>query len=113
MFSIQLASHTVLRWLSPLVLVIAAVANIVLVSTKNSPLYRLLLFLQGSFYLLALGGAIVDESEIPAAGLFRIPYYFLRLNYSLLIGFYNFTSRRNIVVWDTESRTVDEQGTDT
>jgi glycosyltransferase involved in cell wall biosynthesis len=112
-FSIQLASHTVLRWLSPLVLVIAAVANIVLVSTKNSPLYRLLLFLQGSFYLLALGGAIVDESEIPAAGLFRIPYYFLRLNYSLLIGFYNFTSRRNIVVWDTESRTVDGQGTDT
>ena len=105
LFSVQLLSHTVLRWLSPFMLLIAAVSNAALGLVKRSPMYRLLLLLQGVFYLLALGGAVADELEITTPTIACVPYYFLRLNYSLLIGFYNFVSKKNIITWNTESRT--------
>jgi len=105
LFSVQLLSHTVLRWLSPFMLLIAAVSNVALGLVKRSPMYRLLLLLQGVFYLLALGGAVADELEITTPTIAYVPYYFLRLNYSLLIGFYNFVSKKNIITWNTESRT--------
>jgi cellulose synthase/poly-beta-1,6-N-acetylglucosamine synthase-like glycosyltransferase len=105
LFSVQLLSHTVLRWLSPFMLLIAAVSNAALELVKRSPMYRLLLLLQGVFYLLALGSAVADELEITTPTIAYVPYYFLRLNYSLLIGFYNFVSKKNIITWNTESRT--------
>jgi cellulose synthase/poly-beta-1,6-N-acetylglucosamine synthase-like glycosyltransferase len=105
LFSVQLLSHTVLRWLSPFMLLIAAVSNAALGLVKRSPMYRLLLLLQGVFYLLALGSAVADELKITTPTIAYVPYYFLRLNYSLLIGFYNFVSKKNIITWNTESRT--------
>lgn len=107
LFSFQLASHTVLRWLSPFFLILTAAANIALVYLTNHWFYQSFLFLQTVCYAIALMGALADWLGVELPGPLSVPYYFVRLNVSLLRGFWNFLAGRNIVTWSTETRTTD------
>jgi cellulose synthase/poly-beta-1,6-N-acetylglucosamine synthase-like glycosyltransferase len=107
LFSFQLASHTVLRWLTPLLLAIVLLSNVGLVVTTGSPLYLLLLIAQGAFYGAAGLGALLNRYQMGTPTLLYVPYYFLVLNYSLVVALWNVFRSRNIVTWDTETRTSD------
>ncbi|SFG73144.1 Glycosyltransferase, catalytic subunit of cellulose synthase and poly-beta-1,6-N-acetylglucosamine synthase [Halopelagius inordinatus] len=104
-FSFELASHWVLRWFSPLLLAVVGLSNLLLVALGDNPLYLLLLAGQAGFYLLATVGWALNRSDLSTPRVAYVPYYFLVLNYSLLVALGNVVRNRNIVTWETETRT--------
>lgn len=105
LFSFELASHWVLRWFSPVLLAAVATSNLALVLFTGELLYTFLFVGQIGFYLLASVGWLLDRLELPSPRATYVPYYFLVLNYSLLVALWNVVRNRNIVTWETETRT--------
>ncbi len=90
----MLVSHKLLRWLSPLLLIAALAGNAV--AAVESPAFRLLLWAQAGFYLLALAGAA------PALRRMRVvfvPFYFCVINMAALAGLASFLGRRQTALW--------------
>jgi len=97
-FSVQLWSHKVLRWLSGFFLLLIFALNIPLLG--QGTVYTITMAGQGAFYLLALWGFI---SEVVlnrrAPKLPHIAYYFCLSCYAMLKGVYNGLRGRTIVTW--------------
>jgi len=104
LFSFELLSHWVFRWLSPVLLGLTAVTNVALVFTDGRPIYLLTLLGQGVFYLLAAVGGALERLDYTNPRIMYVPYYFVVLNYSLVAALRNVVQNRNIVTWDTETR---------
>ncbi len=96
-FSVQVISHRLLRWLLPVVLLVAFCANIALL---RRPFYAATLVLQGLFYGTALLGWAFEEASFGPA-LLRVPYYFCAANAASLVAVANWMMRRNVVTWRT------------
>lgn len=103
-FSFQLVSHKLLRWLSPVFLLLALVSNALLVALSSNPVYDVTFALQLLFYGLAAVGSITDRLSIDSLPYIQVPYYFLVANYGMSVGLYRFLGGTNIVTWETESR---------
>ncbi|WP_293026666.1 glycosyltransferase [Natronococcus sp.] len=103
-FSVQLLSHKVLRWLSPILLAVALLSNLALVFVSASPLYLALLGAQMAFYALALVGAALDRTSLSPPIVVHVPHFFVVANYGMLVGLWNFLRRENIVTWNTTAR---------
>jgi cellulose synthase/poly-beta-1,6-N-acetylglucosamine synthase-like glycosyltransferase len=93
-------SHKVLRWLAPLFLIAAFVANAFLLGNK---FYSLTFALQCAFYLSAFLGFLRERSGRPA-GVFSLPLYFSAMNYALLLGMFRFLTGRQRAIWGTTPR---------
>ena len=106
-FSFQLLSHKLLRWLSPVFLLVALLTNGALVVVSANPVYELLFSLQLAFYALAAYGAVAERTSLPSWLYFHVPYYFLVANYGMLAGLLRFLAGENIVTWETERRDTD------
>lgn len=104
LFSYELWSHKVLRWLSPVFLILVLVGNIGLVALTDSPLYQLGLLGQSVFYALATAGLLADRLSIDDVTITHVPFYFLQSTYGMFIGLLNFLQGKNIVVWETSDR---------
>ncbi|WP_209438254.1 glycosyltransferase [Natronococcus sp. JC468] len=104
LFSFQLLSHKVLRWLSPLFLAGAFLSNLGLVLVAPSPLYLAAFGAQVVFYGLATVGAALDRAAVSPPTIVHVPHFFLVANYGMLAGLWNFLRRENIVTWNTTSR---------
>lgn len=88
-------SHRILRWLAPVLLILAFVSNAVLAS---HPTYAFLFLAQVIFYGLALCGAIIKNGKhLPF--LFFVPYYFCNLNLALLFGFFRAVTGTQKTSW--------------
>ena len=61
LFSLQFIARKLLRWLGPLLMILALGSNIAL---AGRPFYRVILVMQGSFYALALLGAVLNRLKI-------------------------------------------------
>jgi len=97
-FSIQLWSHKVLRWLSGLFLLLIFALNIPLLG--QGTVYTITMAGQGAFYLLAFWG-FISEAVLNrrAPKLPHIAYYFCLSCYAMLKGVYNGLRGRTIVTW--------------
>lgn len=104
LFSYQLLSHKLLRWLSPIFLILIGISNLVLVAIDSKKSYKYFLSLQSVCYSAAIAGWLFDQTDKSAPAVLHIPYYFLLANYGMLVGFWNFVRRRNIVTWETTAR---------
>ncbi|MBO9154230.1 glycosyltransferase family 2 protein [Chitinophaga sp. GCM10012297] len=103
--SFQYIGHRVLRWtLAPLSLVLALVANIVLVLQQAGGFYTLLLLLQTGFYAAsALGYAMaLREKKVK---LLYVPFYFTFMNLAVFHGFYRYITKTQSSVWAKAART--------
>lgn len=100
----QLISHKIIRWLSPVLLVIVLVTNVGLVLSSPSIYYEVPLLGQFVFYVLATGGWIAERIDAEGPLFTHVPYYFIQANYGLFQGFLNFLTGTNIVVWETTDR---------
>ena len=75
-------SHKIARWLCPLLMIGALVANVGLMS---QPLYRSLLIAQEAFYLVAVIGKVwLTDNRLPRS--LRLPAMFVSMNVALLAG---------------------------
>lgn len=109
--SYQLFSHKLLRWLSPVSLVVAFVSSLVLASRSDTRLPRILLLGQVGYYALALCGWLADRYGVAAPTVVHVPYYFVVANYGMLVGLRNFLADRRIVAWETAERTPHGEAT--
>ena len=96
LFAWQLASHKLCRWLVPVAMVLAALANAVLL--PRSSFYALTMILQGAFYAVALAGLWTK-----APGL-RLPAYLLRANFAVLLAWIRFGRGERIAMWNPSDR---------
>jgi cellulose synthase/poly-beta-1,6-N-acetylglucosamine synthase-like glycosyltransferase len=92
----QLISHKLLRWLSPVFLFMAAVANPFLV---NPGFYGAVFLLQILFYTWALVGWMGrNRRNMPAW--FFVPYYGCLLEWASLLGIMDAIRGKSVLLWE-------------
>jgi cellulose synthase/poly-beta-1,6-N-acetylglucosamine synthase-like glycosyltransferase len=93
-------SHKVLRWIAPLLLVIALGANLLLL---NRPVFQLLLALQLAFYGLAAVGLFLPGNGRITRGL-RLATLFTSMNAALAVGFWRWVAGLQGGTWQRTAR---------
>lgn len=102
-FSFQYISHRVLRWtIAPLALFLILPVNFFL-AIEDSVIYKILFILQILFYTMAFAGWKFEELKIRKK-LFFIPFYFIMMNYSVLVGFKRFITGTQSQIWQRAKR---------
>ncbi len=94
-------SHKVLRWVAPMLMAVALIANAALLA---SPLYQALFVVQLLFYALAwLGKGHRLSGALRRAA--STAYYFVYMNWALAVGFWRFLRGTQKAAWDRTART--------
>lgn len=93
-------SHKLIRWCCPAFLLLALVANALLM---QNDFYRLLFGLQLGFYALALAGNFVPGNAAPARML-RLTTMFTSMNLALAVGFWRWISGLQGGTWQRTAR---------
>jgi poly-beta-1,6-N-acetyl-D-glucosamine synthase len=100
----QFISHRVLRWIvTPYLLILILILNIIIVSTDGNNIYNVLLILQIIFYTIAVAGWFFQKKETANKFLF-IPFYFCLMNYAMIAGMKKYMSGQQISVWERSKR---------
>lgn len=100
----QYISHRVLRWtVTPFLMILALVLNILIVVKSGGVIYQLLLAGQIGFYGLALAGWILETRKIKVKALF-VPYYFCMMNYAVLAGIRRYFKGSQSAAWEKAKR---------
>lgn len=100
-YSLQLASHKLLRWSVIFLLPIILLLNVSCVG--QGIIYQVLLGLQLAFYTLALVGILLRNTPIfrnKLAKVMAVPYFFCMANFSALSGWYQFFVGRRVDIWN-------------
>lgn len=93
-------SHRVLRWITPLLLLIALVVSAALSFEK---FYLGCFLAQLAFYLLAGLGFLMKRSG-KSPGVLKLPLYFCSMNLAMLFGMVRFLRGRQSVAWAATPR---------
>jgi len=104
-FSLQFIFRKLLRWLGPIFMVLALIANALL---ARDQVYQFVLVLQGVFYGLALLGAALNKVKkrfLPA----YVPYYFCLINWAALKALVRVILGQDSAVW-TPTTQFENQG---
>lgn len=102
--SFQYISHRVLRWtVTPFLMLLAFVLNMLLVQTPGGFVYNLLLAAQTLFYVLAFLGWLLERKEIKVKALF-VPFYFCLMNYAVIMGIGRYFSKNQSAAWEKAKR---------
>jgi glycosyltransferase involved in cell wall biosynthesis len=101
------ASHKLLRWVCPFLLVAAIGSNVAL--AHHWP-YAMALCAQGAFYLVAAVGAVVPGSS-PPVRLLRLATMFTSMHAALLAGFWQWVTGLRTGTWERTARTGLPAGT--
>jgi glycosyltransferase involved in cell wall biosynthesis len=100
LFSWQLLSHKLFRWLVPYAVLLALASNIALAVSSRTWLVPLVL--QGLFYLAAICG--MSRRSIFRSAIFAIPAFFVEVQGSILQAWYYFLRGRRILAWSPSIR---------
>ncbi len=99
-FTFAFFSHKVLRWTSPVWLLVLLVTSALLI---DSPLYFFLLIAQLAFYALAfLGWAMRKKIHLPT--FVYVPFYFSTMNVAALFGLIRHLRQTQNVNWQKAKR---------
>ena len=99
-FSLQLVSHKLLRWVIPFFMIVALVANLMLV--QKNQFYIILALIQLLFYSLAVWGYFIREYN-KFSRLLILPYFLVSSNISILFAWFYFLKGERYATW-TPSR---------
>lgn len=97
-YAVQVISHKLLRWLVPVFMAGALIANFSLLHLGK--LQQTIFILQIGFYALAFIGW--RQSQRPSiAKLFYVPFYFCMVNFASLLGILSNFRGEKFAVWNT------------
>ncbi len=99
--SYALWSHKVLRWLTPVFLLLLFILNIALY--YKGDIYRYTFLTQLFFYSLSYVGFLLRKNNLRLK-IFTLPFYFTMTNFALLIGMINFVLKRQTAYWQSTPR---------
>jgi cellulose synthase/poly-beta-1,6-N-acetylglucosamine synthase-like glycosyltransferase len=94
-------SHKLLRWVAPLLLIVLFGLNAAL--ALSSPFYTVLFGLQAALYALAAFGYF-GNGRVRRYKLLLIPFYFLSMNFALLVGLFKAIFSRDGGTWNRVER---------
>lgn len=111
----QIISHKFMRPLVPLFMIGALMINLlalVIPSQTNvfqllfmSPPYNWIVFsMQAAFYLLAVGGRVLENRNIGWLRIFYVPTFLLNSNWAALEGLYRFVTGKQTTHWAKTAR---------
>lgn len=104
LLSFQYISHRVLRWtITPVLMIFVFFLNIYIVAQTNELLYQLLMIAQIAFYASAIVGWLLESRQVRIKILF-IPYYFVFMNYAMILGMFRYFNSGQSVLWDKAKR---------
>lgn len=92
-------SHKIIRWFVPFLMLLILISNLGLVLVSEKNIFNIILLLQIVFYTTAAAGYIMDRFKI-YFGIFGYPYFFVSMNWALLIGFIRFILNRKQPTWN-------------
>jgi hypothetical protein len=95
-FSWQLASHKLCRWLVPFAMITAAIANVALV--QRSGLYPITLGMQLGFYAAAAVGLATGARSL------RMPAYLVLANFAVLAAWLQYARGERMTTWSPSER---------
>ncbi len=99
-FAFFLISHKLLRWLVPLFMLTAFVANLLLISNS---FYFIIFLLQILFYLAAIGAWFkVAGLENKIFG--KIPMFFCSANFAIVLAWKQYFQGKRQEIWDPTKR---------
>ncbi|KAA9410376.1 glycosyltransferase family 2 protein [Haloarcula hispanica] len=104
-FAFQLFSHKVLRWLSPLFLIVALVSSGLLIYFTDWLIYRVIFSSQILFYSLAAAGWLFEVFNLDAPTIIHVPHYFVISNLGMAQGLIEFLRNGPVITWETTDRT--------
>lgn len=93
-------SHKLLRWFTPLFLILALVINAFLL---DSIAFKWIFFIQIFFYLLALEGISLRGTKF--GKILAVPFYFCLINAAALVGIIKYFTGKRQAVWETAKST--------
>lgn len=99
-YSLQMMSHKVSRWLIPVYLILLMVLNLLLVN--HGIIFQILLLAQIIFYLF--GGLAFLAKGLQEKFIFKVPFFFMMVNASILVAWYGFLSKKDYVTWESTER---------
>ena len=105
LFSWQIFSHKLCRWLVPFAMITAFISNLFLCvhsAAGIASFYSLTFALQVAFYALSVSGMRVNTTK----SFFKIPAYFVVVNFSILTAWYLFFRGENMTMWTPSERRV-------
>ena len=102
LFSWQLFSHKLCRWLVPFAMITLFISNWLLVYLSKPKIYTFLLIVQIIFYLIAFIGFM--SKALAAKPLIKLPSFFVTVNMSILIAWYKYAKGERLVSWIPSER---------
>lgn len=99
-YSWQIISHKLFRWLVPICLILLFVVNLFLIG-KN-PIYYIFFFSQAACYTAVLFGFL--SKKLQNTALFKIPFFLAMSNFSILVAWYKFMMGERYVRWEPTKR---------
>lgn len=110
LFSWQLFSHKLCRWLVPFAMIIAFLSNFFLIldfflastSTLASGIYFYAFIFQAVFYVLAFGG--IWGNRFIGKNFLKIPSFFVLVNLSILNAWIRYLRGDRLIAWEPSKR---------
>lgn len=99
LFSWQLFSHKLCRWLVPFAMIIAFLSNAIFAG--DSGFYQITLTLQVIFYLMALLGI---TTNLFSKNILKLPSFLVVVNLSILNAWFLYIRGRRMVSWNPSKR---------
>ena len=107
LLSFQYISHRVLRWtITPLSLILLIPISATLAFQSgmiNTSFYNFFFWIQLGMYFIAFLGWLLENNSTRIKVLF-VPYYFLIMNLSVVLGFVRFINNNQTVNWERAKR---------
>src|SRR3990170_1624480 len=100
LYSLQMISHKLLRWLVPICLVMLFIGNLFLLG--RNLVYCISFIGQVIFYVIALSAVLFKKLQ--HINLFKIPFVFVMANCSILVAWYKFIIGEGYVEWEPTKR---------
>lgn len=100
LFSWQLFSHKLCRWLVPFAMILAVCSNVILLPQGTFYLYAFIL--QAGFYGIGLSG--ICAGRLPDKRIFKIPSFFVLANLSILHAWYRYARGERMASWNPSKR---------
>lgn len=98
LFSWQLISHKLCRWLVPIAMLSVFVSNLLLLKTFK--IYLFIFVLQTVFYAMAILGSLTKSKK----QFLKIPSFFITVNASILYAWYKYFKGEHFAKWEPSTR---------
>jgi cellulose synthase/poly-beta-1,6-N-acetylglucosamine synthase-like glycosyltransferase len=98
-FAFQLASHKLLRFIVPFLLLTAFITSVIL---SGEPLYGAIFWAQVGFYVVACAGGVVGPHQ--HSRIVRTAYFFMLVQWAMLRAWGKYVSGQQQVTWEPSRR---------